>query len=312
MSDFALKLDTPNVIHVYQNRIASFSLKQEIYTPYTQLSVVGYASISLDTLKDVFRVRMELNGQEVHCGTVEQLRMTRENGAVRFHVVSKGMTAMLLQNQLAPKLYTGMSLDRLMTEFHTLPSQITWERSTDTSNYLFVKEGCSMWDGIANLTYKLHQRYPFIRGANEVRMNLPTQYTSFHFSESTVVGVGIGLVHSRMIRDFYMADTDGSYDNFHETDSKAQSLGIVRSRYLPLDRQYLYDPQQALTFRRKFAARGRQYFFVNANGILSASLGDRISYENDISNAVITGVQITGGKNGIRTHLEAYEDEFYP
>ncbi|MFR6587487.1 MAG: hypothetical protein ACLUSL_06700 [Ruminococcus sp.] len=33
MSDFALKLDTPNVIHVYQNRIASFSLKQEIYTP---------------------------------------------------------------------------------------------------------------------------------------------------------------------------------------------------------------------------------------------------------------------------------------
>ena len=312
MSDFALKLDTPNVIHVYQNRIASFSLKQEIYTPYTQLSIVGYASISLDTLKDVFRVRMELNGQEVHCGTVEQLRMTRENGAVRFHVVSRGMTAMLLQNQLAPKLYTGMSLDRLMTEFHTLPSQITWERSTDTSNYLFVKEGCSMWDGITNLTYKLHQRYPFIRGANEVRMNLPTQYTSFHFSESTVVGVGIGLDHSRMIRDFYMADTDGSYDNFHETDSKAQSLGIVRSRYLPLDRQYLYDPQQALTFRRKFAARGRQYFFVNANGILSASLGDRISYENDISNAVITGVQITGGKNGIRTHLKAYEDEFYP
>ena len=102
MSDFALKLDTPNVIHVYQNRIASFSLKQEIYTPYTQLSIVGYASISLDTLKDVFRVRMELNGQEVHCGTVEQLRMTRENGAVRFHVVSKGMTAMLLQNQLHP------------------------------------------------------------------------------------------------------------------------------------------------------------------------------------------------------------------
>ena len=74
----------------------------------------------------------------------------------------------------------------------------------------------------------------------------------------------------------------------------------------------LFRSQQALTFRRKFAARGRQYFFVNANGILSASLGDRISYENDISNAVITGVQITGGKNGIRTHLEAYEDEFYP
>ena len=41
MSDFALKLDTPNVIHVYQNRIASFSLKQEIYTPYTQLSIVA-------------------------------------------------------------------------------------------------------------------------------------------------------------------------------------------------------------------------------------------------------------------------------
>ena len=75
-------------------------------------------------------------------------------------VFSRGLTALLLQNQLEPGLHTAMSLDKLMQDFVTFPKEITWESDTDTSNYLFVKESTSMWDGVANLTYKLCGRYP--------------------------------------------------------------------------------------------------------------------------------------------------------
>ena len=77
--------------------------------------------------------------------------MTLENGIARVQISSRGLTAMLLQNQLEPGLHTAMSLDRLMQEFVSFPKEITWESSTDTSNYLFVKENTSLWDGEPHL-----------------------------------------------------------------------------------------------------------------------------------------------------------------
>lgn len=134
--------------------IASFTLDKEMYTPYSQLTAAAYGSFSLTQFADVSRVQLLVNGTEMHFGTVEQCRLTLENGIARVQISSRGLTAMLLQNQLEPGLHTAMSLDRLMQEFVSFPKEITWESSTDTSNYLFVKENTSLWDGAANLTYK--------------------------------------------------------------------------------------------------------------------------------------------------------------
>lgn len=103
----------------------------------------------------------------------------QENGTSYVRFSSRGLTALLLQNQLEPGLHTAMSLDKLMQDFVTFPKEITWESDTDTSNYLFVKESTSMWDGVANLTYKLCGRYPFVYHANEIRMHLPETYRNF-------------------------------------------------------------------------------------------------------------------------------------
>lgn len=159
--------------------IASFTLDKEMYTPYSQLTAAAYGSFSLTQFADVSRVQLLVNGTEMHFGTVEQCRLTLEKGIARVQISSRGLTAMLLQNQLEPGLHTAMSLDRLMQEFVSFPKEITWESSTDISNYLFVKENTSLWDGAANLTYKLCQRYPFVYHANEVRMHLPESYRTF-------------------------------------------------------------------------------------------------------------------------------------
>lgn len=292
--------------------IASFTLDKEMYTPYSQLTAAAYGSFSLTQFADVSRVQLLVNGTEMHFGTVEQCRLTLEKGIARVQISSRGLTAMLLQNQLEPGLHTAMSLDRLMQEFVSFPKEITWESSTDISNYLFVKENTSLWDGAANLTYKLCQRYPFVYHANEVRMHLPESYRTFHMQPGTLLGMGMVTDQSRIYSSFSMADTDGTYGKFQENDTLAEEGGLVRSRKLSLDRQYLYDPQQALVFRRKFAGRGLLSYYFDLIGAVEADLGDRITYGSALLDAPVTHIRMTGNQNGVRTRLEAYRDEFYP
>ena len=166
--------------------------------------------------------------------------------------------------------------------------------------------------GTANLTYKLCQRYPFVYHANEVRMHLPESYRTFHMQPGSLLGMGMVTDQSRIYSSFSMADTDGTYGKFQENDTLAEERGLVRSRKLSLDRQYLYDPQQALVFRRKFAGRGLLSYYFDLIGAVEADLGDRITYGSALLDAPVTHIRMTGNQNGVRTRLEAYRDEFYP
>lgn len=312
MSRLILRLKTANSTITITDRIASFVLEKEAYTPYSQLSVTLYGTFQLAELGSVYRAQFFVDDTELHNGTIETLETVRKNGTSYLRLSSRGLTAMLLQNQLEPGLHPQMSLDKLMTQFYTFPAEITWEKDADTSNYLYVKENTSMWDGVANLTYKLYERYPFVCGANEVRMHLPTTYRTFYTQDTSLLSMGITVNQSRIYSDFYMADADGTYGAFHETDAKATARGIVRTKQLALDRQYLYDPQQALAFRRKFAERGLNGVFVEMNGALVVSLGDRLSDGTLLDQAPINRIRMVGDRRGVRTRLEAYQDAFYP
>ncbi len=294
-----------------QDGIAAFRLEKEAYTPYSLLSATVYGTYAMETLSDLYRIRFLLDETEVHLGTVDTFQLVRERGVTSLRFSSRGLTAMLLHNQLEPGMHSGMSLNQLMANA-VLPEEITWEQSSDTSNYLFVKENTSLWDGVVHLTYKLCQQYPFIRHANEIRMHLPDTYQTYSFTEGGLLGMGMIIDHSRLYSDYYMADVDGSYANFHVTDATAVSYGIVRTKYLPLDRQYLHDPEQALHFRRKFAGRARLRYYFESPGTIAAALGDRLNYGTLLTSAPITRICITGSASGTRTRLETYQDDFYP
>ena len=128
----------------------------------------------------------------------------------------------------------------------------------------------------------------------------------------SLLGMGMVTDQSRIYRSFSMADTDGTYGKFQENDTLAEERGLVRSRKLSLDRQYLYDPQQALVFRLKFAGRGLLSYYFDLIGAVEADLGDRITYGSALLDAPVTHIRMTGNQNGVRTRLEAYRDEFYP
>lgn len=206
------------------NGIAAFTLDKEAYTPYSQLTATVYGNFSIQQFAGIYRVQLLLDGTELHFGTVEKFRLVQENGTSYVRFSSRGLTALLLQNQLEPGLHTAMSLDKLMQDFVTFPKEITWESDTDTSNYLFVKEGTSMWDGVANLTYKLCGRYPFVYHANEIRMHLPETYRNFYVGADTLLGMGMTADQSRIYSRFSMADADGTYGKFQENDPNAAAL----------------------------------------------------------------------------------------
>lgn len=306
-----LILQSQNNLFTLKERIASLLLEKDAYTPYSLLRIRMYGAFDPALFAGVYRVKLLSDEEVLHFGTVELLQVVRQQGVTYLQVESKGLTAMLLQNQLTPGLHSAMSLNRLMTEFYTFPEELTWESNADTSNYLYVKENASMWDGVANLTYKLYERYPFIRGSNEIRMTLPTSYQHFSAQDSTLLGAGMLTDQSAIYSDFYMADADGTYAAFHQQDTEAAARGIVRSRQLTLDRQYLYNPQQALVFRQKFAQRRLVRYFVEVPGVSTLSLGDRLTYGEVLQQAPITGIRITGSRKGLRTRLEACLDGFY-
>ena len=122
--------------------------------------------------------------------------------------------------------------------------------------------------------------------------------------------MGMVTDQSRIYSSFSMADTDGTYGKFQENDTLAEERGLVRSRKLSLDRQYLYDPQQALVFRRKFAGRGATVYYFDLIGAVEADLGDRITYGSALLDAPVTHIRMTGNQNGVRTRLEAYRTSF--
>ena len=214
------------------NGIAAFTLDKEAYTPYSQLTATVYGNFSIQQFAGIYRVQLLLDGTELHFGTVEKFRLVQENGTSYVRFSSRGLTALLLQNQLEPGLHTAMSLDKLMQDFVTFPKEITWESDTDTSNYLFVKESTSMWDGVANLTYKLCGRYPFVYHANEIRMHLPETYRNFYVGADTLLGMGMTADQSRIYSRFSMADADGTYGKFQENDPNAAALELVRTKQL--------------------------------------------------------------------------------
>ncbi len=294
------------------DRIETLSLEKEAYTPYSSLSLTTYVTHDPENFTDIFRVTLFNDDEILHDGTIQKLTATRQENMVRLSLTSRSFTAMLLQNQIAPGIHTAFSLDALMTSIENLPEEIEWEHNSDTSNYLYVRQNVSIWDGIVALTYKICGRYPFLCGANEIRMHFPEQYKNWTATESTALKAGVITDQSILYSDFYMADAAGTYGAYHYHDDEATARGITRTKQLDLDDQYLYNPEEALIFRDKFAARRLVRKFVEVSGIAAVSLGDRLSYESMIENDPVTRIRLAGDKNGLRTRMETYQDKFYP
>lgn len=280
--------------------IMSFVFEKDAYTPYTRLSA-EFMNRSNALPSDCYGVKLRLGAKTVHFGIADVYHSTRSSGCYRGSVSSRGYTSMLMENQIQPGLYTGITIDSLFSTF--CPMQNIEHESNDATSYIFVKPGSSMWDSIANLSFKLFSRYPYIKGANTVTMSLPQSPKSLDLSFSKIFEYGSVTDTRKLASDFHMEDISGNYGTFDLSEPEAVNRSIVRHRYFELDRRFLSHPIMACEYRNmhaKFGLRRRTLTYSEYKG---EDLFDRVT-GGGITDKPILGIKVTGNKKGIITRLE--------
>ncbi len=289
-----------------ENKILSFRFLKDVYSSHSTLTARYCADFPFT--ERFTEVMLYVNGLPVHHGYIDSLRVSYSGGTDTGTLVSSGFTAFLRQNQMEPGLYTRTSLNSLMDGFYTFP-HVTHEDNSEES-YIYVKGGSTMWDGVVNLTYKLCGSYPYIRGTNHIMMNLPPDPSHFSYSDRILLSTGSEINESRITSDFHMADISGDYGVYELHDSEVSGREIVRHRYMELDRQFLYNPSEALSYYDSYAARGWKRYFCSYCGYNGEDLCDIAAFGN-LSEKRISAVEIIGGRKGIATKISVYDDKFY-
>lgn len=294
---------TTNVI----SDILSFNFVKDCYTPYTSLSAAFLSDgISPENVREI---KLCINSKLVHHGIADTLDVCTQNGTTVCKITSRGFTSLLTQNQLEPGLKPNISFNSLMESFCTIP-HVLHENNSDTSNYIYVKPNSDMWDGIANLSYKLYGTYPYIRDANTVRITPVSTPESFSYDNAELLKSGTRRTTKHMISDYHMTNIDGDYGDFDLTDQNVRALDIVRNFYFELDLQYLSSPMNALYFRDKFNTRKAISHYCLYSGYNSEDISDVVSF-GSVEEKRINAVRIFGSSKGIFTELSVFSDSFY-
>ena len=219
----------------------SFRLEKERYTPFTALTA-RFLTDSSD-FGNPASVAFRLDDQLLHQGILDTLTVTKQKGIRTVEISSRGFTSLLMQNQMAAGMLTGVTLQSLMEQY-AVPG-VTYESGVTQTNYVWVKEGTSQWDAIVNYGYKYNRGYPYISGANEVRLTRKAA-GSISIDGNALLAAG-GLVdYTRMVSHIHMADAEGNPDAFSLENPEATARNISRHRQIPLDLQYAAEPEACL------------------------------------------------------------------
>lgn len=289
-----------------EERVLDFSFRKDVYIPYTEFSARAEAeSGSFDNAAEVL---LSIDGNTVHHGLIDSLRLEKKGGKSLVRISSRGFTSLLCQNQIEPGLKMNISFNSLMDDYCTLP-YVEHEYNSDNSSYIYVRPNTSMWDAAANLSYKLLGTYPYIKGTNRVMISPAAAPGTFDLSSREIIAMGSGLMYSRLASDYHMADMGGNYGTFDLHDADVSARRIVRHKYFDLDMRFLYDPQQALAYRNKFDSRGLAERYCSYSGYCGEDLCDLVSFGN-VTAQPVGSLSIKGSSRGIFTETGVYTDRF--
>lgn len=288
------------------NNIFSFTFKKDIYQSYTSFTAKFYGE--LQAPENVSEIFFKINNKIIHHGLADNISVTNSVSGSMITVSSRSFTSLLIQNQIETGLKSNISINDLIESFYTLP-YVTHEDSA-TKSYIYIKNNSNMWDGIVNISYKVHGTYPYIRNTNHIMFNAVENPSVFEYSDSNIISRGISTAEKKLMSHFHMSNLEGEFGEFELTDNDVVSHNIVRHRFFELDKQFLYNPQQALEYRSKFASRGRKKLFCTYSGYNGEDLSDSATF-GTVQNKRIGSLTITGNSSGIITEIGIYKDKFH-
>lgn len=296
-------LHYPDGTELTVTRCLRFTLLRDRYQAFAAL----YAQFLTDQpLEAPSEAIFSIGGQLLHDGCIEHAECVLEAGQYVLKFNSRSFTAALTRNQLVPGVHTAVTLQSLM-ETYALP-KITYDTSMPEIRYIYVRENAAMWDSIMAYNYKLNSGFPYIRVPNLLCMTPQTGQDAVILPADALRTMQNGGDCSEMISRIDMADAAGAYGKFTRSNPEAISRNIVRIRQILLDKQYVYDPQDALRWRIDLSNRRIRSRTLSYSGYCGEDIEDLVQAGE--FRARVSRIRITGDRNGIRTEDTFYFDPF--
>lgn len=303
-----LKLILKNNTYRTLDCCMSFSFDKELYMPFTKARGKFFLPTAADfDVRNVKTIELYIGGTLRHSGMPDNISIRPYAGSGRvISFVSRGYTLLLMQNEPYPEINSNVDLRSLVERNMTVP-QIICEDPSPTVNYIYVKEKSSVWDAVVAYSIKALGNYPYIRSTNTVCVEIGSRGT-VNCSNCTITDEGRVLDTSNILSDVHMIDEDlGVQYDAHDPD--AVDIGIVRSKYYPLDRQWLYSPQTGLQAKLDYSNRAIKQSFITYTGTLGEDIMDTIS-GTSLNGLRISRIHTWGSKDGVFTTIYAYHDRY--
>ncbi len=283
-----------------------FHYVKDVYTPYV-LFEGKYTSSNVESEK-FSRVEFWAFSKMLHRGLVDSIDICHSDNKCVITVKSKGFTSLLCQNQPEPGMMRDVTIANILATYPDIP-YVSCEES-EAVNYIYIKDGSTVWDSIVNLAFRQTGIYPYVESDNKVRITQRLPAIEFILDRRNVLATGVVDDFTKIISHIHMQDVDGSYDVFNQTNNKALERNIIRHKQIPLDRQFLYKPEDAPDYKLKFSMRGNRYHYIRYMGYNYEDLFDLVSY-NTLQNKKIHGIDVVFNGTMPITTLKMYDDEFF-
>lgn len=280
-----------------------FTLVRDRYLPYAALQITMPAGTQTAL---PLRVQFTLNGTLLHDGFVRAARYVQEQNTRMLTINSRSFTAVLTGNQLVPGMYYDVTLSSLMTTYN-LP-HITYQQGDSSVRYLYVKENAGMWDALTAFGYKLCAGYPYVRVPNLLCVSPQPEGTPIVLPADKLLKRGSGTDAADLISRIDMADLDGTYGSFTRSNPAAAARGLTRVRQIAMDKQFLYDPDDALKFRIACSNRRLTQQSVKYIGYCGEDCEDYVRC-GDLT-AHVSRITLTCDKGVLTTEDVFYFDDF--
>ena len=288
-----------------ERKCVTFSLLRERYLPYDTLTAAVLCETSgmLNPVRAVF----SLEGVTLHDGIVRSCKTECRKNRKLMQVTSRGFAETLLHNQLEPGLHLNVTLESLMTAY-ALP-HVTYESGITATNYIYVKENSAMWDAVAAYNYKYNRCYPYVTRCNHLCVTPKSGDTPISLPQNAVTAKTVGGDAATLVSRIDMADIDGTYGTYTMSNPRAAEREIVRVRQIPCDRQFLYNPEDALAYRIAYSNRRLEQKSVSYLGFCGEDLEDAVTLSGFVTGRV-SRILLRGDQHGIRTTDTFYFDDF--
>lgn len=285
-----------------------FTFDKDLYRCYTRAMGTFYSPAPADFTADmVIKIFLRINGVVRHVGIADSVTLSPCGSGYTLSFSSRGFTLLLAQNEPYPRINQNVDLKSLI-ERNLDISDITCENDTPVVNYIYVKERSTIWEAVAAYAIKAMGHYPYIRSHNKVSVSYDVGNT-VSLEGVRLTAQSSALSTADLLSDVHMMDIDDTY-SYEYHDSEAGKYGIVRSRYYPLDNQWLYSPVRGLQAKTDYSRRGQKVRSLTYQGCLNEDLMDTVTNCGAMTGMRVNAVRVTGDRRGMFTTVKAYIDGY--